>query len=84
MPTGIAQQGRHPAIAIATILPSQGDDVSSECGFVICPTRHLALCRSMLPEHMADPPLGHRHHAPNMIDTAPAARGAQKFPRAAS
>src|SRR3546814_8113088 len=38
----------------------------------------------MLPEHAADPPLGHRHHRSDVIDTAPSARGAQKFPRAAS
>lgn len=58
MPAGIPQQGRHPTVAVATILPGQGDDVFSERGFVICPTRHLALCRSMLPEHTAGPPLG--------------------------
>ena len=84
MPTGITQQRRHPAIAIATILPGQGDNVFGQGSLVIRPTRHLALCRSMLPEHAADPPLGHRHHGPDMIDTAPAARGAQKFPREAS
>jgi hypothetical protein len=38
--------------------------------------RHLALCRSMLPECAADPPLGHRHHGPDMIDATPATRGA--------
>lgn len=84
MPACIAQQSRHPAIAVATVLPRQGDDVLRECGFVIRPTRRFALRRSMLPDNTANPPLRHRHRAQEMIDTAPAERGAQKFPRAAS
>jgi hypothetical protein len=77
MPAGITQQSRYPAIAVSTVLSGKRDDVLGQCSLVICPSRRLALCRSMLPEHAADPPLGHRHHAPDMIDTAPAARGAQ-------
>ena len=84
MPPCIAQQRRHSAIAITTILPRQRNDIRGESCFVIGPARHLALCRSMLPEHAADPSLGHRHHHSDVIDTAPSARGAQKFPRAAS
>ena len=92
MPPRITQQGRHPAIAITTILPSQGDNVFGQGGFVICPVRHLALGRSMLPEHAAHPPLGDNHHSSDVIDTAPTPCGAQKFvhahvlrlPRAAS
>ena len=64
--------------------PLLGDDVLGQRGFVIRPTRCLALCRSMLPEHAAHPPLGHRHHGLDMIDTAPSARRAQKFPLEAS
>src|SRR3546814_10913782 len=84
MPPCIAQQRRHSAIAITTILPRQRYDILGERRFVIRPAGRLALCRSMLPEHAADPPLGHRHHRSDVIDTAPSARGAQKFPRAAS
>src|SRR3546814_8655004 len=66
------------------VCSSDLNDIRGESCFVIGPARHLALCRSMLPEHAADPSLGHRHHHSDVIDTAPSARGAQKFPRAAS
>src|SRR5690606_22044433 len=84
MPPRIAQQRRHPAIAITAILPGQRDDILGQSCFVIRPAGRLALRRSVLSEHAAEPPLGHRHHRPDVVDTAPAARGAQKFPRAAS
>src|SRR3546814_7239606 len=38
----------------------------------------------MLAKHPAYPPLGYRQFATHMIDAAPPARRAQKFPRAAS
>src|SRR5690606_3480361 len=84
VPPRITQQRRHTAVAVATVLLRQSDDVLGERLLVISPARHLALRRSVLPEHAADPPLGHRHHASDVIDAAPPTRGAQKFPRAAS
>lgn len=77
MPAGIAQQGRHPAIAETAILPGESDDVLGESCFVVRPAGHLALCRSMLPGHVAHSPLGDSHHPSDVIDTAPSARGAQ-------
>lgn len=50
---------------------------------IVRPARCFALCRSMLPEHTAHPSLRHRHHAWDVIDTAPPPCRAQKFPRAA-
>src|SRR3546814_11549631 len=84
MPPRVAQQRSHPAIAITTILPRQRDDILGKSRFVICPAGRLALCRPVLPKHTAQPPLGHRHHPSAVVDTAPSARGAQKFPREAS
>ncbi len=84
MPPRIAQQRRHPPIAIATILPRQRHDILGESRFVICPARRLALRRSVLAEHTAQPPLGHRHHRSDVVDIAPPPRGARKFPRTAS
>ncbi len=57
-PASGMQQRRHPAIAIATILPGQGNDILGQRLFVVCPTRHLALCRPVLPKHAAYPSLG--------------------------
>ncbi len=83
-PSRMAKQRRHPAIAIATILLCQCDDVLRQRLFVICPTRHLALRRSMLTQHPAYPSLGYRKRSSHMINAASPPRGAQKFPRAAS
>lgn len=83
-PAGRMQQCRHPAIAVAPVLPGQRDDVVRQRLLVICPTRHFALCRPMLAEHAAYPPLGHIQHRPHLVDAASAPCGAQKFPFAAS
>ena len=83
-PPGRAQQCRHAAITVTTILPGQSDDVLSQRLLVVGPTRHFALRRSMLPKHTAYPPPGRRHCLPHMINASPPPRRAQKFPRAAS
>lgn len=61
---------------------SQNDGPPPSCarGFVSA----LTPPSPVLAEHMAEPPLGHRHHPSDVVDTAPSARGAQKFPLAAS
>ena len=60
--------------------PKEGgeDGAIEERLFVIRPTRHLALCRSMLPQHPAYPSLGHsdRQISSQLIDAAPPPRGA--------
>src|SRR3546814_8362123 len=83
-PTRRMQQRRHPAIAVAPVLLGQGDDVLGERLLVICPARHLALRRPVLPEHAAHPPLGDVQHLFHLVDAAPPPCGAQKFPRARS
>ena len=76
LPTGIAQQSRDPAIAVATILASQGNDVFGKRRFVIGPARHLALRRSVLSEHPAYASFRHGQDATDMIDAAPPPRRA--------
>jgi hypothetical protein len=44
----------------------------------------MTLRRAVLTQHLARPALGDPEKGPNMIDTLATARGAQKFPRAAS
>ncbi len=83
-PPCMAQQCRHPAIAVATILLCQRDDILRERLFAIRPARYLALRRSMLAQHPADPSLGHRKLPSQMVNTASPPRRVQKFPRAAS
>src|SRR3546814_18412647 len=83
-PTRRMQQRRHPAIAVAPVLLGQGDDVLGERLLVICPARHLALRRPVLPEHAAHPPLGDVQHLFHLVDAAPPPCGSQNFPRAAS
>lgn len=68
VPASLALRVRYPSIAIAGVLPGQGDNASGQGSFVICPALLLRLCRSILPQHTADPPLRHRHHTPDMID----------------
>lgn len=77
MPARVAQQRRHPAIAITTILPGKSNDILGQRSFVICPAWRFALRRSVLSQHTADPSLGHRHHGLDVIDAAPPPSGAQ-------
>ena len=48
LPSGIAQQGGDPAMAVATISPGQRDHVGDRAILVRPPSRQLALCRAML------------------------------------
>ncbi len=45
----------------------------------VSPARHLASCRSVLPEHPAHPPPGHGQDPPDVIDAASPARRARWF-----
>jgi len=71
-------------IAIAAIPTGQLNDVGGQPFFVISPLRNVALRRTMLPEHTANPPLGQFQAGSHMVDAGTATRGAQKFPLAAS
>jgi len=72
----MAQQRRHPAVAVSTILLCQCDDVLRQRLLVIRPARHLALRRSMLTQHPAYPSLGYRKLSSHMINAASPPRGA--------
>ena len=62
--------------AIAT-LASQRDDVGCQPRFICSPARPLALCRTVLAEHLTNAALGNIKHLPDMVNTCPATRRAQ-------
>jgi hypothetical protein len=71
-------------IAVAAILAGEFNDIGGQPLFVLSPPWDAALRRTVLSEHAAEAALGHLQFGSNMIDTGMAARGAQKFPFAAS
>jgi hypothetical protein len=75
-PAGPAQQRGDLAIAVATILAGQLDDVGRQPLFVVTAPRDFALRRAMLPERRAGAALGDRQLASNMLDAGAATRGA--------
>ena len=84
LPTGIPQQSRNPAIAIAAILSGQLDHVGDQAIFFRSPLRQLALRGSMLAQHLAGSTLGNAQLTTDMVYAGPAASGAQKFSLEAS
>ena len=84
LPADIAQQGGDAAIAVAAILAGQLDHVRDQAIFVVAAARVAALGRAMLPQHPASPALRDPEPVADVIDALTAARGAQKFPPAAS
>src|SRR5664280_2020145 len=58
-PASPAKQRRNPAVSVAAILTGKGNDVGSQPCLIIRCRRNLALRRSMLPQHLACPPLGY-------------------------
>src|SRR5580658_5155170 len=76
-PAGSAQQLGNLAIAVATILPGQLDDVGGEPCFIVSALRKLALRRAVLAKSGTGAPLGNRQHLANMLDARTATRGAQ-------
>lgn len=58
-PARRVQQGRDPPIAVAPILGGELDDISRQRRFVGSPHWLLSLCRTMLPQDPARPPLAH-------------------------
>ena len=75
-PARVAQERRHPPIAIAAILSGQGHNILRQGHFVVRPAWHLALCRAMLPQDPAHPPFRDLHQPSDVINTAAASRGA--------
>lgn len=73
---GRTQQLGDLPIAVAPILSGKFDDVGGEPLLVVSAASDVALGRSVLPEHPADPALGHLHHRPDVVDTGAATRRA--------
>ena len=84
VPASVVQQARDHAIAVASELPRQLDDVLGQPFFIWQAAGHLALRGAMLPECAADPALRYAKGVPHMDNALTAAGRAQKFPRAAS
>jgi len=83
-PARLAQQSCDLAIAVAAVLPGQFDDVGGEPLLIVTTTRDLALGRAVLPERDTGAALGDMQLCTDLLNAGSAARGAQKFPRAAS
>ena len=96
VPPSVVQHPGHHAVAVAHMTARQLDDVFGQPRFVGQAARNLALCGSVLPQCAAGAALA-RHcprtnggqrlaaeRLPRIVDASPAARRAQKFPRAAS
>jgi hypothetical protein len=75
-PAGPAQQLGNLAIAIATILPGQLDEIGRQPLLVVTALRDLALRRAMLAEGRTGAPLGDGQRPSNMLDAGAATRGA--------
>lgn len=57
-PTGLSEQCRDLAVAVATVIAGELDDIGGQPFLIFAPARHLALCRTMLPERQARATLG--------------------------
>jgi len=75
-PAGTPQQRRDPPVAVAAILPGQGNDVGRQRRFVIRCLGDLALRRPWLAEHAAGKPLRYPERGHGVLHTIPAARRA--------
>ena len=75
-PAGPAQKLGDLAIAVATILPSELDDIGGQSLFVVTAPRDLALRRAVLTERRTGPTLGNQQCSSYMLDAGAATRGA--------
>ena len=75
-PARLLEQPGDLAIAVAAVLPGQGDEVGGQSFFVGTAPRHLALRRAVLPERRASTALGDMHDFFDVLDTGAAACGA--------
>ena len=75
-PACLLKQPGDLAVAVAAILPGQGDEVGGQPFFVGTAPRHLALRRAVLPERRASTALGDMHDFFDVLDTGAAACGA--------
>src|SRR5207342_363729 len=71
-PASPAQQLGNLAVAVATILPGQLDDIVCQPCCILTAPRDLALRRAMLAERGTGTPLGNRQLSSNMLDAGAA------------
>jgi len=81
-PASLPKERRDASVAVAPIFRGERDDVRGQRVFIGPPVWHLPLGRPMLPEHATGEAFRDTELLPNVIDTGPAAGGAQKFPDA--
>jgi|SRR6516165_4078680 len=75
-PARLPQQSSDLAVAIATILPGQLDDIGSKPLLIVPTARHFALRRAVLPERRTDATLGNRQLRADLFNAGAATRGA--------
>ena len=75
-PTGLAQQGRNLAIAIAAILARQLGDIGRQPFGILSAPLDLALRRAVLPERRTGAALGDMQMGSDMLDAGATTRGA--------
>jgi hypothetical protein len=77
LPASSPQKLGNAPIAVTAILACEINDIGRQPLFVVTATRRLALRRTMLTEHTANPALGHIQRLPDMLNAYPATRRAQ-------
>ena len=75
-PARLTQQGRDPAVAVTTVLPSQLDDISGEPSFIGTALRNLPLGRAVLAKRATGAALTHAKGLPHAINTQATTRRA--------
>src|SRR5262245_18431672 len=83
-PARLAQQPCDLAIAVATVLLGELDNIGGETLLVLTTAQDLALRRAILPERRTGATLGDMQLRSDLLNAVTATRGALKFPRAAS
>ncbi len=84
LPTRVSQQGCNPTVTISAVLARQLDHICDQAFFVSTTFGQPPLRGSVLAQYPANTTLRNLHLNTHMIDASTAARGAQKFPEAAS
>jgi len=75
-PARLTQQGRDPAVAVTTVLPSQLDDISGEPSFIGTALRNLPLGRAVLAKRATGAALTHAKGLPHAINAKTTTRRA--------
>src|SRR3954471_8209632 len=77
-PARLLEQPGNLAVAVAAVLPSQGDDIGGQPFFVGTAPRHLELRRAVLPERRTGAALGDMHNFFDLLDARAGKRPAAR------